>query len=109
MEEVTRLRESSELNNAARCAELAMTNAALEIELSEHKRKVADLAASEARFRMITESTADLVAIVDRDGKRIYNSPSYKSVLGYSPAELKTTWAFEQIHPDDRPEVMQSA
>ena len=109
MEEVTHLMESSELEYAARCAELAGANAALEAELSEHKRKAAELAASEARFRLITESTADLVAIVDRDGKRIYNSPSYQTVLGYSPDELKTTWAFEQIHPDDRPLVMDAA
>ena len=60
-------------------------------------------------FRIITENAADMIALVDMKRKRLYNSPSYKRVLGYSPAELSETTSFEQIHPDDRFKVLDAA
>jgi len=39
----------------------------------------------EALFRIITENAADMIALVDTKGRRLYNSPSYERVLGYSP------------------------
>jgi PAS domain S-box-containing protein len=63
------------------------------------------LEAKEKLFRLITENAADMIAVVDTEGKRIYNSLSYQKVLGYSPAELQRSSAFEQIHPDDRERV----
>jgi len=33
-------------------------------------------------FRIITESVDDLIAVLDLDGRRLYNSPSYKSIFG---------------------------
>lgn len=59
--------------------------------------------------RLIGENAADMIAIVDATGRRLYNSPSYQKVLGYSPEELESTEAFEQIHPDDRELVKQAA
>jgi two-component system cell cycle sensor histidine kinase/response regulator CckA len=56
-------------------------------------------------FHLISENAADMIAIVDMDGKRIFNSLSYQKVLGYSPEELQASSAFEQIHPDDRERV----
>jgi len=67
------------------------------------------LAKREELFRLITENAADMIAVVGADGERIYNSPSYESVLGYSPDELKSTSSLEQIHPDDRQAVMEAA
>ena len=60
-------------------------------------------------FRVVTENAADMIALVDVKGRRLYNSPSYKRILGYSPAELSETSAFEQIHPDDRFRVLDAA
>jgi PAS domain S-box-containing protein len=59
-------------------------------------------------FRLISENAADMIAVVDMDGKRIFNSLSYEKVLGYSLEELKKSSAFEQIHPDDRESVKQA-
>jgi len=59
----------------------------------------------EKLFRLITENAADMIAVVDMEGKRIFNSLSYEKVLGYSLDELKESSAFEQIHPDDRESV----
>jgi two-component system, cell cycle sensor histidine kinase and response regulator CckA len=63
----------------------------------------------EELFHLISENAADMIAVVDMDGKRIYNSVSYQKALGYSPEELQASSAFEQIHPDDRARVKKAA
>ena len=63
----------------------------------------------EALFRIITENAVDMIALVDTKGRRLYNSPSYQTVLGYSPRELAQTPVFEQIHPDDRFKVLEAS
>jgi diguanylate cyclase (GGDEF)-like protein/PAS domain S-box-containing protein len=63
----------------------------------------------EELFQIVTENAADMIALVDVKGRRLYNSPAYKRVLGYSAAELGETSSFEQIHPDDRFKVLDAA
>jgi two-component system cell cycle sensor histidine kinase/response regulator CckA len=63
----------------------------------------------EELFHLISDNAADMIAVVDMNGKRIYNSLSYQRVLGYSPEELQASSAFEQIHPDDRERVKKAA
>jgi len=63
----------------------------------------------EELFRLISENAADMIALVDTDGKRLYNSPSYSTILGYTPEELQATPALEQIHPDDVERVKEAA
>ena len=53
-------------------------------------------------FQLINDNAADMIAVVDAHGKRLYNSPSYQRILGYEPHELETTSSLEQVHPDDR-------
>jgi len=60
---------------------------------------------SEQLFRLISENAADLIAVVNVEGKRLYNSKSYERVLGYSPEDLLKSSSFEQIHPEDRDRV----
>lgn len=67
------------------------------------------LAERDQLFQLISENAADMIALVDGDGRRLYNSPAYLKVLGYSPDDLKGTSSIEQIHPDDRPRVLQAA
>jgi two-component system cell cycle sensor histidine kinase/response regulator CckA len=62
----------------------------------------------EELFQLISENAADMIAVVDLEGHRIFNSMSYQKVLGYSPEELAASSAYEQIHPDDRERVKQS-
>jgi len=63
----------------------------------------------EELFRIVAENAADMIALVDVKGHRLYNSPAYERILGYSPDELAKTSAFEQIHPDDRFRVLDAA
>lgn len=64
---------------------------------------------NEELFKIVTENAADMIALVDMKGRRLYNSPAYKRILGYSSAELGETSSFEQIHPDDRMRVLEAA
>ena len=63
----------------------------------------------EELFRHITESAVDMIAVVDTNGKRIYNSPSYEKILGYTEQDLNSTQTTEQIHPEDREKVLRAA
>jgi len=67
------------------------------------------LVAQEELFRLIGENAADMIAVVTADGRRLYNSPSYQKVLGYSLEELERTSSYEQIHPDDVQGVIAAA
>jgi PAS domain S-box-containing protein len=50
-----------------------------------------------------------MIAVVDFSGNRIYNSPAYYRVLGYTAEELKNSKPHEQIHPDDRANLVATA
>lgn len=63
----------------------------------------------EELFQIVTENAADMIALVDVKGNRLYNSPAYKRILGYSAAELGATSAFDQIHSEDRFKVLEAA
>src|SRR4029077_19350485 len=45
------------------------------------------------------ESSSDFIALLDRDGRRLYSSPSYGKLF---PGELLGTDSFREIHPEDR-------
>jgi PAS domain S-box-containing protein len=59
-------------------------------------------------FRLVSENAADMIALVEVTGKRLYNSPAYEKVLGYSSEELAATGSLEQVHPDDRERVIEA-
>jgi diguanylate cyclase (GGDEF)-like protein/PAS domain S-box-containing protein len=63
----------------------------------------------EELFRIVTENAADMIALVDVKGRRLYNSPAYEKVLGYTPEELEKTSSFEQIHPEDRYKILEAS
>src|SRR6267154_1935417 len=67
------------------------------------------LAEREQLFQLITENAADMIAVVDRNGHRLYNSPAYQRILGYSAEELAATSSLDQIYPDDRARVLEAS
>ncbi len=75
-------------------------------ELQRMRRRLAE---REHLFQLITENAADMIAVIDRDGKRLYNSPAYQKILGYGPEELAATSSMDQIHPDDCARVLEAA
>lgn len=68
-----------------------------------------ELGQREELFRLISENAADMIAVVDADGRRLYNSPAYERILGYTAEELNATSPFEQIHPEDVQKVQEAA
>jgi two-component system, cell cycle sensor histidine kinase and response regulator CckA len=63
----------------------------------------------EELFRLISENAADMIALVDAAGHRLYNSPAYAKILGYTAEELHNTPSAEQVHPDDRKLIAEAA
>jgi PAS domain S-box-containing protein len=55
---------------------------------------------SEERYRLIAENAAELIAMVDRDGRWLYASPSYGRILDAADLEPGVD-AFRRVHPDD--------
>jgi PAS domain S-box-containing protein len=56
---------------------------------------------TEKILHSILANVDDLIVVVDVNGRRLYNSPSYNKILG-DPDELRGTQSFKEIHPDDR-------
>lgn len=70
-------------------------------DITRSKQADEQLRQSEEQFRLIAENTVDLISLVDTDGKRLYASPSFKSVIG-DTGRLIGTNIFDSVHPDDR-------
>ena len=58
-------------------------------------------------FRLITDNVTDLIAILDAQGRRLYNSPSYGLLFGKEERRVGGD-SFAQIHPDDREYVLRT-
>lgn len=56
---------------------------------------------SEERFRTLTEKSADIVAVTDREGVVTFISPSARSLLGLEEQLLIGKSHFDRIHPED--------
>jgi PAS domain S-box-containing protein len=60
---------------------------------------------TEAKFRVLTLNSADIVSVLDAQGHLLYNSPAAERISGFSAEELAGVDTFQLIHPDDREEV----
>ena len=57
-------------------------------------------------FRLIAERLDGYIAVLDTEGRRVYNSPSYHGLLG--SRDIAGTDSFMEVHPDDREQVTQA-
>lgn len=57
-----------------------------------------------ALLQLVLRDIDDLVAVLDLEGKRLYNNPSYSKILG-KEGILRGTDSFFDIHPDDRQRI----
>ena len=72
--------------------------------ITERKRVFEVLREQKDFFHLIAESISDFIAVLDPEGRRIYNSPSYRQFFG-SEGALRGSDSFAQVHPDDRRRV----
>lgn len=75
-------------------------------DITDRKKTEAALREQSEFFRLITENLDGFVAVLDLDGVRVYNSPSYVRLLG--KGKTAGTSSFVEIHPDDRDRVVQA-
>jgi PAS domain S-box-containing protein len=73
-------------------------------ERGERQRIEENLHRQSELLRQITEHTDDLIAVLDLEGRRVFNNSSYGSLFGV-PGELVGTDSFADIHPDDRERI----
>lgn len=75
-------------------------------DISESKRLEDALREREEFFHLIAENLSDFVAVLDPEGRRLYNSPSYRQFFA-SLSDLHGTNSFAEVHPNDRERVRQ--
>jgi len=70
-------------------------------DVTRYKETERALEASEARFRVLTESSIDLISVVDAAGIILYQSPALRHLLGFEPAETVGRNVADLVHRDD--------
>jgi PAS domain S-box-containing protein len=71
------------------------------VDVTEQKRALHLISESDKRFRALIENSSDLIALVDKDGRIVYASPSTERILGYDLDDYVGSIVFDYIHPDD--------
>jgi len=74
-----------------------------ELESTDAKRKQADeeVHGKEQLFRALVDRSSDIIVLVNREGKIIYENPVIEQAIGLKPEESLGASIFERIHPDD--------
>ncbi len=73
-------------------------------DVSARKRAESALQEKEEFFRLISENVEDFIAVLDLDGRRVYNNPSYANLFGATGAQRGSD-SFREIHPEDRERI----
>lgn len=79
---------------------------ALRQEKQELQQALTGLSSAEERLRALLEHSADVISVVNAEGKVLYASPSIKTRLGYTPEELLGRPAFDIVHPEDHAAII---
>ena len=75
-------------------------------DVTRYKETERALEASEARFRVLAESSLDLISVVDAQGLITYQSPALRHLLGFEPSEMLGRPISDLVHPDDAEHAM---
>jgi len=70
-------------------------------DVEQLKHTAEELAASEEHYRMLTESSSDLVRLLDLNGAVLYVNPSVERLLGYGVDEYLALPPRSLMHPDE--------
>jgi PAS domain S-box-containing protein len=92
------------LENHLECVEddgrLRLYGAAKDV--TEIEKAVSELKLNEEKFKAIINNSSDLIRILDKNSKIVFDSPSSTRILGYPEGSLVGTSPLDIIHPDDR-------
>jgi PAS domain S-box-containing protein len=93
------------LERFGRLASLALEKrrlyAELAAELAERRETEDALRQSRELYRRVVENSSELISLVDRNGRFVYASPAFATVLAVDPEALVGTSAAAFAHPDD--------
>lgn len=70
-------------------------------DITERVRAEEAARASDIRFRSLIQNASDIIRIIDKDGRIIYDSLSSEKILGYPPGYMLGKSPMEFMHPDD--------
>jgi diguanylate cyclase (GGDEF)-like protein/PAS domain S-box-containing protein len=76
------------------------------MDITPRKRAEEALREQKEFFRLIAENLQGFIAVLDVDGRRVYNSPSYARLVG--ERDLVGTSSFAEVHPADRERVIKA-
>ena len=76
-------------------------------DITERKQAEEQLKANEERFRTLTEKSTDAISLIDREGRRLYSTPTSSCIIGYEPMAYVGEDPFGYIHPEDAQHVRQ--
>ena len=74
------------------------------IDITDQVRREAELAASEAGYRLLADHASDIILTITAEDIITYVSPACRR-FGYEPEELVGRCGYEITHPDDLPKL----
>ena len=79
------------------------------IDITESKLNNIAIENWKRRYDAVVLASGQIIYDYDLTTNLITLGGALREILGYSPEELQATSSLEQIHPDDRPRVLQAA
>jgi PAS domain S-box-containing protein len=70
-------------------------------DITELKNAEAARRESEARYRVVSQMSCDLIFEVDEEGRQTYVGPGSEEIIGYTPEETLALEPWSLVHPDD--------
>ena len=70
-------------------------------DITDLKNAEAALRESEARYRVVSQMSCDLIVEIDEGSRATYVAPGSEYIIGYTPEEALAFEPFELVHPDD--------
>ncbi|PYQ25267.1 MAG: hybrid sensor histidine kinase/response regulator [Acidobacteria bacterium] len=78
------------------------------VDVTERARAEEALRRSEEYFRSLIENASDLILVLDRTGRIVYESPAVERILGYRPEERVGRSALELLPDEDGPHLVET-
>ena len=71
------------------------------IDITQLKQAEDALRKSEQKYRLLVETTNDMIFTVDFQGNFLFTNQAFERILGFSDDEMKSINGFSLVHPDD--------
>ena len=73
--------------------------------VTKHERTEDASLQRDEHYRVLIETLFDMVCEIDSNGRMLYLSPNHLQIVGFDPRERLGQSVFENIHPDDLPQI----